>query len=519
MAASVATGQGPVLLEMLTPACPEYNASFGTGLSSNYDGSVIAVGAPNSPLLTSSVHILERTGDRWLPQASITENLTTSQFGSLVFLSSDAARLMIFAPNGYEAYAGRASVYRRNGGMWQSEASLQPLFDTETGAIPRLAVMNADGNAVFNTNSVWWDGSCCPIPPFGAVSTLVLTSGGWINPNAPIHAVNDTNWDRFGAEIGISGDGQIGVFTFQHRTLGYCVVVYGRQGNTWTMLSGPQAVGNGIPDQVKPIVVSQDGSVFALGVTDFNSPGKVRIFSRSGSSWQPAGPPLAAPAGWQYTTAFGQSTALSLDGRTLLAGYVASPLARGVVVYSSPDGWSWNQTAILQRASAQSTTFGNTLALSGDGGTAFIGAPGDDNGAGAVFAYALNAPISFTQQPQTITVNRGRRATFTVAAASNIAVTYRWRRNGMPLADGPLTTGAVASGSDSPTLTIFGTTLDDDGSAFDCIATNALGSTTSSIADLNVVLAPADCLADINGDGGIDGTDVQYFFERWEGGC
>jgi len=28
-----------------------------------------------------------------------------------------------------------------------------------------------------------------------------------------------------------------------------------------------------------------------------------------------------------------------------------------------------------------------------------------------------------------------------------------------------------------------------------------------------------ECTADFNGDGGIDGADVQEFFIRWENGC
>ncbi len=90
---------------------------------------------------------------------------------------------------------------------------------------------------------------------------------------------------------------------------------------------------------------------------------------------------------------------------------------------------------------------------------------------------------------------------------------FQWRRAGASLTDGPSDTGSFISGSATDTLTIASVSEADAGAAvYDCIVTNACGSVTSTPATLTI------CIGDFNCDGGIDGTDVQSFFNDWESG-
>jgi len=121
---------------------------------------------------------------------------------------------------------------------------------------------------------------------------------------------------------------------------------------------------------------------------------------------------------------------------------------------------------------------------------------------------------SITQQPAGIMVESGSPAMFTIAATSPAGggmLMYQWRMNGVNLSDGGAVSGALTA-----TLTIAAATFADNAATFDCIVSNACGSTRSAPAGLGVT---QDCPADFNADGGVDGSDVDAFFDRWVTGC
>jgi|GEM_PF-3225095 len=93
-----------------------------------------------------------------------------------------------------------------------------------------------------------------------------------------------------------------------------------------------------------------------------------------------------------------------------------------------------------------------------------------------------------------------------------IGPTFRWRRNGVPIFDGPTGTGSTLSGAASATLTISNVnTLDE--AAYDCVVTNFCGTTTTDSTLLRL------CLADFNCDGFVDGFDYDDFVLCFEGGA
>jgi len=95
---------------------------------------------------------------------------------------------------------------------------------------------------------------------------------------------------------------------------------------------------------------------------------------------------------------------------------------------------------------------------------------------------------------------------FTAAASSPAGagpLSYQWRRNGVNLSNG----GSI-SGATSATLTINPAALSDNGSAFDCVATNTCGSARTNPAGLAV---RSDCFSDFNGDGFLNQEDLSGF--------
>ena len=109
-----------------------------------------------------------------------------------------------------------------------------------------------------------------------------------------------------------------------------------------------------------------------------------------------------------------------------------------------------------------------------------------------------------------VTITDGSTLLLSVEAAG--AVTYRWRKETVPLNDGPSAGGGVISGANSNTLTVSTAHAADAGS-YDCVATNDCGSSTSIVAFVTVT-----CPADFNGDGFLDFFDYNDFVTAFETG-
>ncbi|MBE2214433.1 MAG: immunoglobulin domain-containing protein [Opitutaceae bacterium] len=92
---------------------------------------------------------------------------------------------------------------------------------------------------------------------------------------------------------------------------------------------------------------------------------------------------------------------------------------------------------------------------------------------------AVESAPSFTQQPASVTANYGAGASFTVAVSGTPAPTLQWRKDGTPI------TGATTA-----TLALGAVVLGDAGT-YDCVATNSVGSATSSSATLTVTPPPS----------------------------
>lgn len=85
------------------------------------------------------------------------------------------------------------------------------------------------------------------------------------------------------------------------------------------------------------------------------------------------------------------------------------------------------------------------------------------------------AAPSITTQPSNQTVTVGSTATFSVEATGTTPLSYQWQKGTMPIA------GATSAG-----YTTAATTSSDNGSQFEVIVTNSLGSVTSNAATLTV---------------------------------
>jgi len=122
-------------------------------------------------------------------------------------------------------------------------------------------------------------------------------------------------------------------------------------------------------------------------------------------------------------------------------------------------------------------------------------------------AAALSCKAVVTQQPVGETAIGGQTITLIANVSTGGVTTYRWRKDGANLFNGPIYAGVTTS-----TLTINANDPTQSG-AYTLSITNPCGVTVTQPAIVEV-----SCAADFNKDGGIDGADVSAFFEAWESG-
>ena len=90
------------------------------------------------------------------------------------------------------------------------------------------------------------------------------------------------------------------------------------------------------------------------------------------------------------------------------------------------------------------------------------------------------------RQPSNLTRDFGQSAAFSVMEAPGYpGVSFQWRKNGTPLSDGATGFGSVVSGALTSTLTITSAAVADSG-LYDCLLSNACGSSASATATLTV---------------------------------
>jgi uncharacterized repeat protein (TIGR03803 family) len=134
-------------------------------------------------------------------------------------------------------------------------------------------------------------------------------------------------------------------------------------------------------------------------------------------------------------------------------------------------------------------TITNILTISNvgapDGGTYTLVASntaGVAASSGALLTVTPSAPV-IVEQPASQTVLVGTTAQMAVAADGSAPFTYQWQENAVNLTD-----GGNISGSATPTLTINGATSANNGS-YTVVVSNSIGSATSAVASLQVLVA------------------------------
>jgi FG-GAP repeat len=218
---------------------------------------------------------------------------------------------------------------------------------------------------------------------------------------------------QFGTSVALSADGDTLLVGGPHDTNPNhgAAWVFARSGSTWVQ-QGPKLTG---AEGVTPVeaeeeqcaeesseeagecafgasvALSADGNTALIGEPSATTrPGSAWVFTRSGSG---------AEAKWTKSTIlpgegasrggrFGKSVALSADGATALIGDPSANAQHGSAwVFALSGASATVQGTLGDPQAGHFDHVGRSVALSGDGSTALIGAPGDSEYAGAALVF------------------------------------------------------------------------------------------------------------------------------------
>lgn len=231
------------------------------------------------------------------------------------------------------------------------------------------------------------------------------------------------------------------------------LAIIGRAANGFS--TRPDDAANAAPGTVLP----NSGTFNVSGVTTAGTDADVYAFTTAGGAVSVTATPAALAPNLDVALDL-----LGSDGVTVLKSANPNGPAAATLTHTVPSGTFFLvvRSSGFQTASNGYTTYGSV---------------GEYKLTGSFPAVPDTAPIIITD-PQSVTVNSGGTATFTVVALSNIGTTFQWSKDGIPI---PRQTTATLKLSKVQPAAAGG---------YACTVTNAVGPVVSATANLTVQFKP-----------------------------
>jgi hypothetical protein len=396
---------------------------FGHSVSLSGDGNTALVGAifgdTAAGTRAGSAYVFTRTGTSWTEQTKLTasDGATGDFFGFSVSLSGDGTTALVGAYRADTAAGfdvGAAFVFTRTGTSWTEQRKLTAGDGTDSDHFGYSVALSGDGNtALVGANLDDTAGG-----DEGSAYVFVRSGTSWTEQQK-LTASDGAAFDHFGVSVSLSGDGNTALVgaVFDDTAAGAdtgSAYVFTRTGTSWTEQQKLTA-GDGRDSDLFGISVSLSGDgntalvgAYADDIGTNENAGSAYVFTRSGTSWTEQQKLTAGDGAFNDT--FGISVSLSGDGNTALVGAYFDDTAAGADAGSAyvftRSGTSWTEQQKLEAQvmgsdGAAVDRFGVSVALSGDGNTALVGAYLDDTAAGddAGSAYVfVRSGTSWTPQ-------------------------------------------------------------------------------------------------------------------------
>ncbi len=380
---------------------------FSVALSAN--GSTALVGGPSDRKYAGAAWVFTRAGATWTQQGSkLTggKEAGKGEFGRSVALSADGDTALI-GGEGDNGFAGAAWVFIRSGSTWSQQGQkLTGGGESGNGSLGFSVALSDDGDVALI-------GGIYDNKGAGAAWVFARSGSSWTQQGAKLTGGGESGEGLFGFRTAISSDGSTAIVTGVGDGNTGAAWVFTRSGSSWTQqgmkLTGVGAAGGG--GFGAGVAFSGDGDTALVGSLSDDA---AWVFTRSGSSWSQQGEKLSG-AGETGNALFGWSVALSAEGDTAVIGGTEDDGGAGAAWVFTRSGSSWTQQGAKLTGGGESGAgaFGTAVALSGDGNTALVGGPADDE-LGAAWVF-VTPPAVTKLKPKKGTTSGGTVVTITGA--------------------------------------------------------------------------------------------------------
>jgi hypothetical protein len=370
-------------------------ADQGLSVALSADGTTAILGGPYDNSSVGAAWIFVQSGGVWAQQGPklVGSGAVGQAFqGVAVALSGDGDTAIV---GGYTDNTddGAAWVFTRSGGVWAQQGGKL----VGTGAVGHAfqgysVALSSDGNTAIV-------GGTGDNSDDGAAWVFTRSGGVWTQQGGKLVGSGAVGQAHQGTSVAMSADGNTVIIggPDDSSNLG-AAWVFTRSGGVWTQQGG-KLVGAGAfggAFQGRSVSVSGDGNTAVLGGPHDNSnAGAAWVFTRSGGAWAQqaalvgTGAVGAAQQGW--------SVALSAAGNTAVVSGFADDANGGAAWVFIRSGGVWTQLGpkLVGTGAVGAAEQGNSVALSGDGGTLLVGGGLDNVDAGAAWVFVR------TTQPNT----------------------------------------------------------------------------------------------------------------------
>jgi hypothetical protein len=377
---------------------------FGIGVTLSADGNTALIGGFGDNSSQGAAWAFTRSGSTWTQQGEKltgTGGVGEGEFGRSVALSADGNTALIGGPRD-NGDIGAAWAFTRSGSTWtQQGEKLTGTGEVGEGRLGVSVALSADGNTALV-------GGPRDNGDVGAAWAFTRSGSTWTQQGEKLTGNSEVGAGEFGRSVALSADGNtavIGVPEDDASTGGTWVLT--RSVGVWSQQGSKLTGGEEDNSEFGVLVaLSADGDTALVGGwNDDGRKGAAWVFTRSGGAWSQQGPKLVG-AGVSPGDGFGTSVALSADGNTALIGAPGHELRQGAAWVFTRSGSTWTQQGpkLTGAGETGSPWFGYTVALSGDGNTALIGGWLDDSWKGAAWVFTRSGS-TWTQQGEKLTAD------------------------------------------------------------------------------------------------------------------
>jgi len=396
-------------IKLTGPSEVDARAQLGESVSVSGDGGTIVAGSPEAP---GAAYVFTLPSGGWAATSTSTRLTAPSgdardQFGWSVSTNSDGSTIAVGAPAG-DSLNGAAYVFTRPSGGWETTSAGIKLPETGWSSRGYSVSVSADGSTVAATTPVSSVAHVFTLPPGSEWEDVSM--GSRVQPADRDIGAN------LGASVSVSADGSTIAVGAQNeaRSTG-AAYVFTRPSGGWGTDSPPSGVRLVAPGGAAgdffggSVSVSGDGSTIAVGAAgaddNGDNSGSVYVFTRPATGWAATSTSakLTASDGAE-SDVFGFAVSVSANGSTIAVGAFGDDDngagSGSAYVFTRPaTGWAASATTTSAKLTAsdgaESDVFGIAVSVSGDGSTIAVGAfRDDDNGAGSGSAYVFTRPAT-----------------------------------------------------------------------------------------------------------------------------